>query len=205
VVSTPWFEPSTSWLTGHCTTPEWQVVQQWRFRHVFGKRLFRNSSRAPNNWTDVFHSLHQFFHSIRILTQWARTFPSVSFPIWNLKSSYKEHYVVLGCCLTDWQNGWLTDWLSAWLTNSTVHLFLTIYYFLDGQTIPNILWNQTAVHRNRNNPPRVLPCPELDKSSPHYLPPCFCNIHFKIILATVYVPHLKKGIDCSKWVYSSVF
>jgi hypothetical protein len=86
-----------------------------------------------------------------------------------------------------------------------VQLFLKTDYFLDGQAIPGILWNQTAVHRTRNNPPRVLPCPGPDKSSSHYLPPYFCNIHFKIILATVYVPHLEKGIDCSKWFYSSAF
>ena len=77
-ISTPRFEPNTSRLTGHCTTPGWRVVQQWRFRHAFGKRLVRNSSRAPNNWTDVFHNLHHFFHTIKIVSQWAM---NVSFHI----------------------------------------------------------------------------------------------------------------------------
>jgi hypothetical protein len=68
VVSMSRLEPSTCRFTGHCATPEWRVVQEWRFRHVFGKRLVQNSSRAPSYWTDVFHNLRQFFHTIKIVS-----------------------------------------------------------------------------------------------------------------------------------------
>jgi hypothetical protein len=170
MVWTARFEPSTYRVAGHCTTLEWRVVQQWRFRYVFGKLLFRNSSRAPNNWTDVFHNLHQFFHTIKIVAQWAMKVSFLILSHLKLKIILQRTLYGLGM-LTDWLADWLNDCLPACLTSSMVQLYLKIYHFLDGQAIPSSLWNQTAIHRTRYNPPRVLPCPGPDKSSPHYRPP----------------------------------